>query len=666
MIGNPGTTVGDYIEQHREHLVERFVEDAGRLESARGLPQGELIDTLPEYLSTLVAISQEGRREDPEKTKSRLEQTHLSLRLRQGYTQEEVTTEYVIIGRLITELWDDAPPEEQPSRPDTQLLFDELGEAMDHAVSVFTGYTQEDRQREKRLLRRLDALAPDTLRRTDSVGGRLQPLLEVIQEAAVADGAELYLIDEERRHLRFAAATGLCNDRQGDAAIPVEGDRFMAEVARSEVPLVSVHGPRSDRRFRTRMGLRLWPHGDLLGVLYVAFRQAKPIEPQVQRLFETMVEYLSGILERALLFARIQETEERARGREREFRTLAEVMPQIVFTSRPDGELDYMNQRMAEFAGSPVEALLGSNWYELVDPELRPMVESAWTKALTTGGPYEVEQRLRRRDGAYRWHLTRAVPIRDHEGRIEKWLGTSTDIDDLKRAEAELRQRTEFEQQLIGIVSHDLRNPLNAIRLSVQTLLRSEELTDRQARAGARILNSAERATRLTRDLLDFTQARLGGGIPIVPSPLDLHSTVRQVLDEVQLAHPERTIQFRSEGDGSGAWDGDRLAQVVTNLTNNALAYSRENSPIRVETRADGDHVVLSVHNEGEPIPPELMPRLFQPLQRGKEFDSAGRSIGLGLFIVRSIVDAHGGTIEVNSKKDYGTTFTVRLPRQPR
>ena len=139
---------------------------------------------------------------------------------------------------------------------------------------------------------------------------------------------------------------------------------------------------------------------------------------------------------------------------------------------------------------------------------------------------------------------------------------------------------------------------------------------------------------------------------------------MRQTLEEVRLAHPERHVELVQHGPDAGRWDGDRLAQVVTNLVNNALAYSPPETPVRVETRGEADGgVVLSVHNQGEPIAPSLLPRLFEPLTRGPPSQgSAARSIGLGLYIVNRIVHAHGGTVEVRSTPAEGTTFTVHLP----
>jgi signal transduction histidine kinase len=213
-------------------------------------------------------------------------------------------------------------------------------------------------------------------------------------------------------------------------------------------------------------------------------------------------------------------------------------------------------------------------------------------------------------------------------------------------------------------VSHDLRNPLNAILLSSTLLSRREDLSDRATKGLARIQNAAERATRLVSELLDFTQARLGGGIRIQPAPTDLHAVTRAVLEEVEAAFPDRELRLHHEGDGHGEWDAGRLAQVVQNLVTNALAYGLAGGAVSIATRGEDAEVVLVVHNAGVPIPALKLRSIFEPLQRGvSEIDRTGRSIGLGLYIVKQLVDAHGGSLAVDSAESTGTTFTVRLPR---
>jgi signal transduction histidine kinase/HAMP domain-containing protein len=215
---------------------------------------------------------------------------------------------------------------------------------------------------------------------------------------------------------------------------------------------------------------------------------------------------------------------------------------------------------------------------------------------------------------------------------------------------------------LVAVVSHDLRNPISAISMSAAMLLKREGLQDWQAKGLSRIYSAADRALRLIRDLLDSTQARVEG-IPVAPRPLDFHALAGHVVEEVQLAHPERHILFEASGEAHGAWDADRMAQVITNLVGNAVQHSPSGTPVRVGSRGLDGMVLLEVHNEGPPIPADLLPTLFEPFRRGKGAGGALGSVGLGLFISRRLVEAHEGTIEVTSREGEGTTFTVRLPR---
>jgi PAS domain S-box-containing protein len=297
-----------------------------------------------------------------------------------------------------------------------------------------------------------------------------------------------------------------------------------------------------------------------------------------------------------------------------------------------------------------------------IHAEDRERVRESMQRAMKERGAFDMEFRVRWPDGTLHW-MAASGRVEDSGGAV-RMVGTNVDITDRKRQEQEAREHAALERQLIGIVSHDLRNPLNAILLSVAALVRREELDERTLRSVIRIQTSAERATRLVQDLLDFTQARLGGGIRIDRRPADLHLVTRGVLDEVEAAHPGREVQVRHHGDGRGEWDPDRLAQVVQNLVTNALKYSPEGTPVHVVTRGDGGQVVLTVQNQGAPIPSERLGRLFEPMQRATaDVGNAGRSVGLGLYIVKHIVDGHGGTIDVRSTDEEGTTFTVRLPR---
>jgi len=195
-------------------------------------------------------------------------------------------------------------------------------------------------------------------------------------------------------------------------------------------------------------------------------------------------------------------------------------------------------------------------------------------------------------------------------------------------------------------------------------LLRQHTLPERALRVAQRIALNAELMGRMIGDLLDLTRGRLGGGIPITPAPIDLGPLGRRVLSELEVAHPARPLRLEARGDLQGEWDPDRLAQVIGNLLKNAVDYSPADTPITLALQDEGTHVRIEVRNQGEPIPPELLPVLFEPFRRGEGRGRAATSgLGLGLYIVQQIATAHGGNVEARSTREAGTVFTVRLPR---
>lgn len=254
------------------------------------------------------------------------------------------------------------------------------------------------------------------------------------------------------------------------------------------------------------------------------------------------------------------------------------------------------------------------------------------------------------------WFDVQLTAIHEASGPPLRLLAVSRDV-------TEQRKQLEFEQQLIGIVSHDLRNPVAAIVMGGNLLTKMLPEESPAGGIAQRVARSGARASRLIDDLLDFTQARLAGGLPIHATSADLHAICRQVVDELAISHPDRTLEHRCEGDGSGHWDPDRLAQVIGNLALNAISYSPPDTTVCVRTRGDAASVVLEVHNRGPAIAAAMLPILFEPFQRGDRKQGHERRIGLGLFIVRHIVAAHGGTVDVQSRDPDGTTFFVELPK---
>lgn len=228
-------------------------------------------------------------------------------------------------------------------------------------------------------------------------------------------------------------------------------------------------------------------------------------------------------------------------------------------------------------------------------------------------------------------------------------------------------QKVSYSKDLfMGILSHDLRSPLNVISISAQMLLGMGAVNERQTAITKQVSESASRITQIVNDLLDVTRARFGSGLPVIRAPMDMGFVSRQLVHEMQFANPTRTILLETSGDLQGEWDKARIGQVLSNLIGNAVQYSFKESSIDVAVKGELEEVVLSVHNQGVPIPPEKFATLFASLTRAvtDEGDHPMEvNLGLGLYITEEIVVSHGGTIDVASSKENGTTFTARFPR---
>jgi len=235
----------------------------------------------------------------------------------------------------------------------------------------------------------------------------------------------------------------------------------------------------------------------------------------------------------------------------------------------------------------------------------------------------------------------------------------------LQNAQAELnaayaisQRRAVFAEQMMAIVSHDLKNPLTAIRMASDFLSRSER-TAKERQLLGHIGQSSERAQRMIADLLDFTQARVGHGIVIKAAPLDLHHVIQRAVEELRVAFPKATLLHCAEGSGQACLDADRVQQIIGNLVANSVAYGDLQEPITITSHLGDNAGAVSVHNHGAPIPQALLEELFEPMTRGTDQGSDVRSVGLGLYIVRELAKVHGGDVAVNSCAAAGTTFTV-------
>jgi signal transduction histidine kinase len=254
-----------------------------------------------------------------------------------------------------------------------------------------------------------------------------------------------------------------------------------------------------------------------------------------------------------------------------------------------------------------------------------------------------------------------------HRKELEKALREA--LTDRRQLEEELREQNveltravHFSEMFIGILGHDLRNPLSAIVTGASLLARRSD-SDKVVKPALRILSSAERMGRMIDQILDFTRIRLGHGIPLQRRHIDLAEVCRLAIDESESTAGEGRIRLDERGESVGTWDGDRLSQLVSNLLANAVAHGKAGAPILILLDGtDPEHSLLEVQNAGT-IPAEVLPVLFDPFRSGNDKEERSSGLGLGLFISREIVLAHGGTIDVTSSEPDGTRFVVRLPR---
>jgi signal transduction histidine kinase len=227
-----------------------------------------------------------------------------------------------------------------------------------------------------------------------------------------------------------------------------------------------------------------------------------------------------------------------------------------------------------------------------------------------------------------------------------------------------LRAAAQFRERLLGIIGHDLRNPLNSIVVAAQLLAEGNNLPGRGVWLASRIIESGQRMGRMIDQLANFTRARSGGGFELELVPCDLAHICRDVVEELQLGST-RAVLLSADGNIWGTWDRDRIAEVLSNLLSNAIDHAATSTAVLVRAGGNSSWVLVEIENEGASIPPELIDSIFNAFRRTRtDVQREAGHLGLGLYISREIALAHGGSLEVQSAMGR-TTFSLRLPRVP-
>ena len=406
-------------------------------------------------------------------------------------------------------------------------------------------------------------------------------------------------------------------------------------------------------------------HGAVTGELAIA-RHDGTVVPVLAALNPLALDHMSAIsvlltdLTERRHHEAVWQAQAELRQSEEKFRTLAEALPQIVWTSDGEGTLDYVNARWTQYTGLSLAQTLGPAGTAVLHPDDVASTQARWMEAVRNGTPFESQIRCRRAlDGAYRWFLCRGLPVRDSSGRIVKWFGTSTDIDDELQA---MRRKDEF----VATLAHELRNPLAPIRNAVEVLSLNDQLAPDLCAARDIIGRQVTQMTRLIDDLLDVSRISLNR-LQLRKERVELATIVAQAIE---------TIRPRAEASGLKlsielpktpvVVDADpmRLAQVFANLLDNACKYTERTGRVSLSVAVQGSEVIATVRDTGIGIDLDFLPHLFDKFSQAvPALDRAQGGLGIGLALVQGLLELHGGTVSASSDgPGRGSEFVVRLP----
>ncbi len=353
------------------------------------------------------------------------------------------------------------------------------------------------------------------------------------------------------------------------------------------------------------------------------------------------------------------------------FENLLGLSPQVVWFGRPDGYITYSNPYWYEYTGLSEKETLGHEWTAAIHPEDRDRVVGSWQAAVQEGNDYEVELRLRGRDGSYCWFLARGRPGRDASGKVDAWLGIAVDIEERKKTEEEAWAASQAKSEFLASMSHELRTPLNAIGGYAELLAMGIRgpLNAEQAQDIARIRRSQQHLLMLITDVLNFAKVDAGQTeyhITAVPVDDALRDTESMIAPQI-LA---KGLHYSYKGDDKSAAvlaDPEKLQQIVLNLLSNAVKFTEPGGTITLSSEPRGNCIEIRVADTGAGISPEKIDRIFDPfVQVERRLNQPVEGVGLGLAISQDLAQAMDGEITVESVPGEGSTFTLSLPRAPR
>ena len=360
------------------------------------------------------------------------------------------------------------------------------------------------------------------------------------------------------------------------------------------------------------------------------------------------------------------------RASEARFRTITDAMPQMVWSTLPDGYHDYFNRQWYDYTGLPEGETDGERWANVFHPDDQPSAWARWRHSLATGEDYEIQYRLRHRSGEYRWVLGRAVPVRSERGAIIRWLGTCTVIheqrlaqESLQRSERALREADRRKDEFLAMLAHELRNPLAPISTASQLLQMMPSDPARVRAVGEVIARNVRHMTELVDDLLDVSRVTRGL-VQLEMEAVNLKEVIGSAIEQARPIIDARRHALRTRLPAMSLWvrgDRTRLTQIFTNLLNNAAKYTPEGGELDLDAEVMDMRVAVHVRDSGQGIEPALLPQIFDLFtQAARSPDRSQGGLGIGLALVQSLVTLHGGEITAKSEgKNLGATFSVGL-----
>lgn len=659
-----------FLRAHKHELLARWEAQVRAMPIARGLSGPALLDHIPQLFEHIVelldTLALGGTPELPRWTA----ESHALQRLDEGFDLSQVVAEYAALRACILDLLEKA---QVPAGEMAGLVL--LNRAIDQAIAASVEHFMAARDR---TLQALDRISAATLE-SGSVDELLQRLLRVlIDTTRSVDTAAIFLREGDR--LRIRAAVGFEEEVSLGFSLAI-GEGFAGRIAQQRRPLSlgagDVHSVVKSQILkrtgvRSLYGIPLLDRGEVIGVAHIGSATAYEFSEQDQRLLLAMAHRVTASITQHLLRA----TAER---RAAELEAVIQSIPDAVYIGDSTG-IKHTNALGLE--------QLGYAGREELDRAISQLVAEIQTRKADTGEPISAEDQVfsralrgetatgevvvrHRKTGEDRVLRSAAAPIR-LDGEIVGAVTVNTDITEQKRAEQELRRLYEEAQRairsredILAIVSHDLKNPLGAIGMSASLLLKKlsgPEVEPRIRKQAETIRRATDRMEHLIRDLLDMASIQ-AGRLSVDKAPHELAPLLQESIELHEPLAREKGLALHKALDVEGvrvACDRERVLQVLSNLLGNAIKFCRPGEAITVRAERQGSHVQLAVVDSGPGISEEELPRIFEPYWSGQRHASKGT--GLGLFISRGIVEAHGGRMWVESKPGMGSAFYFTLP----